>query len=43
MAIDIQLNRTDDNAAQSIYEFGPADVIVGSVAGCNGRSQNDRK
>ena len=32
MAIYIQLQRTDDDATLSIYEFGPSECIVGSVA-----------
>ena len=32
MAIYIHLKRTDDNATLSIYEFGPSEYIIGSVA-----------
>ena len=32
MAIYIQINRTDDGDDLSIYEFGPVERIVGSVA-----------
>lgn len=32
MAIYIQLNRTEDDATSSIYEFGPSECIIGSVA-----------
>jgi hypothetical protein len=31
MAIYIQLNRTEDDATLSIYEFGLSECIVGSV------------
>jgi hypothetical protein len=31
MAIYIQLNRTDDDDSSSIYEFGPAEIIIGHV------------
>ena len=32
MAIYIQINRTDDCESLSVYEFGPVERIVGSVA-----------
>ena len=32
MAICIQINRTEDGDTLSVYEFGPVERIVGSVA-----------
>jgi hypothetical protein len=32
MAIYIQINRTEDGDTLSVYEFGPVERIVGSVA-----------